>query len=181
MDFSAMQITEHKKLNTFCRFIDALNERTGKIVAWLFIPFTLLVVADVFTRYVLRNPWFYIDVNIQIMGTLIMLGGGYCLLHQSHIGVDTIVSQLSLRNRAIIDLILFPIFVGCIGALLWKTGIAAVDAWIWKERYSFSALLPPIYPYKTVIVLGVFLVLLQGTVKFIRDLLFVINPGMESK
>jgi TRAP-type mannitol/chloroaromatic compound transport system permease small subunit len=176
-----MQITEHKKLGAFCHIIDAINERTGRIVAWLFIPFTLLVVADVFTRYVLRNPWFYIDVNIQIMGTLIVLGGGYCLLHQSHIGVDTVVSRLSPRTRTIIDLLLFPIFVGSIGALLWKTGVAAWDAWVWLERYSFSALLPPIYPYKTVIVLGVLLVLLQGTVKFIRDLLFVIHYKQENK
>ncbi len=176
-----MQITEHKKLNSFCGLIDTINEWTGRIVAWLFIPFTLLVVADVFTRYVLRNPWFYIDVNIQIMGTLIVLGGGYSFLHQSHIGVDTIVSRLSPRKRAIIDLILFPIFVGSIGALLWKTGIAAWDAWVWKERYSFSALLPIIYPYKTIIVLGVLLVLLQGTVKFIRDLLFVIHPTLGNK
>jgi TRAP-type mannitol/chloroaromatic compound transport system permease small subunit len=176
-----VQVTEHKKLDTFCRLIDAINERTGRIVAWLFIPFTLLVVADVFTRYVLRNPWFYIDVNIQIMGTLIMLGGGYCLLHQSHIGVDTLVSRLSPRKRAIIDLVLFPIFIGSIGALLWKTGIAAWDAWVWKERYSFSALLPIIYPYKTVIVLGVLLVLLQGTVKFIHDLMFILHLGPENK
>jgi TRAP-type mannitol/chloroaromatic compound transport system permease small subunit len=91
------------------------------------------------------------------------------------------VSRLSLRTRTIIDLILFPVFIGCIGALLWKTGVAAWDAWIWKERYSFSALLPPIYPYKTVIVLGVLLVLLQGTVKFIRDLIFVIHPSLDSK
>lgn len=176
-----MQNIEHKKLGVFCRLIDAINDWTGRIVAWLFIPFTLLVAADVFTRYALRKPWFYIDVNIQIMGTLIILGGGYCFLHQSHIGVDTIVSRFSQRTRSIIDLILFPIFVGSIGALLWKTGVAAWDSWIWKERYSFSALLPPIYPYKTIIVLGVLLVLLQGTAKFIRDLIFVINPKPESK
>ena len=176
-----MQITEHKKLDAFCRLIDAINDWTGRIVAWLFVPFTLLVAADVFTRYALRKPWFYIDVNIQIMGTLILLGGGYCFLHRSHIGVDTIVSRFSQRTRTIIDLILFPIFVGSIGALLWKTGVAAWDSWLWKERYSFSALLPPIYPYKTIIVLGVLLVLLQGTVKFIRDLLFVIHPKLESK
>jgi TRAP-type mannitol/chloroaromatic compound transport system permease small subunit len=168
-------------LEAFCRLIDAINEWTGRIVAWLFVPFTLLVAADVFTRYVLRNPWFYIDVNIQIMGTLIVLGGGYTLLHGSHIGVDTLVSRFSPRNRAIMDLILFPIFAGSIGALLWKTGVAAWDSWVWLERYSFSALLPPIYPYKTIIVLGVLLVLLQGTVKFIRDLMFVSHPTLESK
>ena len=173
-----MQITEHKKLGAFCHLIDTINEWTGRLVAWLFVPFTFLVVADVFTRYVLRKPWFYIDVNIQLMGTLIILGGGYCLLHQSHIGVDTIVSRLSPRKRTIIDLILFPIFVGSIVALLWQTGISAWESWKVFEKYAGGFKLP-VYPYRTIVVLGVSLVLLQGTANFIRNLIFVIHPKRE--
>ena len=104
-----MQITEHRRSPTFCRLIDAINEWTGRVVAWLFILLTLLVMMDVFTRYVLKNPWYYLDVNIHIMGTLILLGGGYAFLHGNHIGVDTIVSRFSPRSRTIIELILFPI------------------------------------------------------------------------
>lgn len=159
----------------FCRCIDTINEWVGKTIAWLFIPFALLVVTDVFTRYVLRQPWFYIDINIQVMGTLILLTGGYLFLHKGHIGVDVLVIHLPLRYRAILDLILFPIFVGSIGALLWRTGIAAWDSWVLLERYT-SAFEPPIYPFKTIIVLGIFLVLLQGTAKFIRNLMIVLHP-----
>jgi len=156
----------------FCRCIDVVNEWVGKTVAWLFIPFALLVVVDVFTRYVLRQPWFYIDINIQIMCALVLLAGGYLFLHKGHIGVDVLVIRLSPRYRAMLDLILFPVLVCSIGALLWRTGIAAWDSWAFLESYT-SAFEPPIYPLKTVIVLGVLLVLLQGTAKFIRDFAIV--------
>lgn len=150
-------------------WIDRINEWVGKAVAWLFIPFTFLVVVDVFTRYVLRQPWFYIDVNIQLMGILALLGAGYLLLHEGHIGVDVLVIRLSPKHRAMLDLVLFPVFIGCIGVLLWRTGIAAWDSWMWLER-STSALEPPLYPFKTIMVIGIFLILLQGVAQFIRNI-----------
>jgi len=173
-----VQITEHRRSPTFCRLIDAINEWTGRVVAWLFILLTLLVMMDVFTRYVLKNPWYYLDVNIHIMGTLILLGGGYAFLHGNHIGVDTIVSRFSPRSRTIIELILFPIFVGSIVALLWQTGISALDSWKALETYA-GGFKFPVYPYRTIVVLGVSLVLLQGTANFIRNLIFVIHPKRE--
>jgi len=173
-----VQITEHRRLRAFCRLVDAINEWTGRTVAWLFVPLTLLVMMDVFTRYVLKNPWYYLDVNIHIMGILILLGGGYAFLHGGHIGVDTIVSRFSPRNRTIIELILFPVFIGSIVALLWQTGISAWDSWKVFEKYAGGFKLP-LYPYRTIVVLGVFLVLLQGTANFIRNLIFVIHPKRE--
>lgn len=161
--------------DAFCRIIDAVNDRVGKTVAWLFIPFTLLVFADVITRYALRKPWFYIDINIQLMCALALLGGGYLFVHGGHIGVDVLVTRLSPKYRAILDIILFPIFAGSIGALFWKTGESAWDSWRVLERYQ-SALGLPIYPLKILVALGVLLVLLQGVAKLIRDLKIAFSP-----
>jgi len=159
-------------LETLCHRIDNINEWIGRTTSWLFLPFAILVVIDVVTRYALRHPWFYIDINVQIMGTLILLAGGYLLVNEGHIGVDVLVTHLSPRHRAILDIVLFPIFIGSIGALLWRTGIAAGDSWRILEC-GISGLDIPIYPLKTIVAIGFFLVLLQGTSKFIRNIMVI--------
>jgi len=168
------------KAETFCHHIDVINERVAKTVVWLFIPFAFLIGVDVFTRYVLNKPWYYIDINVQLMGTLVILGSGYCLLHQGHIGVDVLVARFSSRKRAILDLILSPAFFLCLCVLLWKTGDAAWDSLRLLERSS-SSFAPPIFPYKNIIVVGIILLFLQGIAKFIRDLIIVMAPQMRGK
>ena len=103
------------------------------------------------------------------MGLVIMMGLGYTYLHRGHIAVDILVSRLSERRRAILDLVLFPLFFIGVSALVWRIGIAAGDSLRVTEDYT-SALGPPIYPYKIMMFVGVSLLLLQGIAKFLRDL-----------
>jgi TRAP-type mannitol/chloroaromatic compound transport system permease small subunit len=75
-----------------------------------------------------------------------------------------------------VDLSTFLLFFFAIGILLWQSASAALVSVQTGERYS-SYFAPPIYPLKIIIVLGVFLLLLQGIVKFIRDLLLLTKRG----
>jgi TRAP-type mannitol/chloroaromatic compound transport system permease small subunit len=163
-------------MEAFSRLVDKVNEWSGRIVALLFVPFSILVVVDVFTRYVLNNAWYYIDVNIQIMGLLIAMGVGYCHLHGGHIGVDILVQQFSTRKRAILNLILSPLFLVGIGALVWKVGENATKSVLILENYT-SALGPPIYPFKVFMTLGFSLLFLQGLANIMRDLRTVFFKG----
>jgi TRAP-type mannitol/chloroaromatic compound transport system permease small subunit len=168
-------------MKSFCRFIDSLNERVGKISGWLIFPLTILVTYDVTLRYVFNRPtvWAW-DINIQLLGALVVLGGGYTLLHDGHIGVDALVIHLSPRWRALVDLITSAFFFFGIGVLLWKS---ASDAWSSlqiREVYS-SVFAPPIYPFKVLMVVGILLLLLQGVAKFIRDLITVTSTEMKGK
>ena len=149
--------------------IDSLNEWTGKIVSWLFIPLMLLIVTDVFTRYVLNRPWFYIEINIQVAAAIAVMGAGYAHLHGSHVGVDVLTSRLSEKGKAVLNIILFPLFFIGIGALLWKLTEHAWDSCLIMER-SWSWLRPPIYPLKTIIAIGVAFLFLQGVAEFLRSL-----------
>ena len=124
----------------FCRKVEAISEWTGKTVSWLFIPFMVLVVIDVTTR-LLRHPWFYVDINIQLSGTLIIMGMAYCYLHDGHIGVDVLVTRLSPRKRAILNLALFPLFLIAFGVMLWMLGIAAWDSASLSARHTGSLML----------------------------------------
>lgn len=155
---------------TFCRVVDNINEWMGRAGAWLFVPFILLTVIDVFTRYVLNNPWYYLDINKLFLGSLAIAGAGYCYLHKGHVSVDILVSRLSARRQAIAEAAIFPLVVGALGLLLWKVTQDAINAVIIKASMASSVIYIPVWFIKCFAVVGITLMLLQGTSFFIRNL-----------
>ena len=158
------------KAETFCRWVDTINEKVGRAVSMLLIPLVIIVMLEVVLRYFFNRPtiWAW-DVNIQLAGTLILLAGGYTLLYKRHVVIDVVVHRFSPRTRAIIDLITSPVFFIGYGVLLWIAMDEARDSVQIRELFS-SVWSPPMYYFKVVMAVGFFLLLIQGVAKFIRDL-----------
>ena len=157
-------------VQAFCRAVDKTNEWVGRGVSLVFIPLVLLVMTEVVLRYFFNSPtiWSW-DVNIQLSAALIALGGGYALLYKGHVLVDIFVSRFSPRVRAIIDMVTALIFFIGIGVLLWLAVGEAKISVATGERFT-SLLEPVLGPIRIAIAVGIFLILLQGIAKFIRDL-----------
>ena len=163
-----------KKADAFCQRVDSINSWAGKIVAWAVIPIMVFIVIEVVLRYVFNNPTIWVwDVNVQLLALIAIMGSGYTLLQGGHVSMDVLAIRLSPRKRAILDLVTSLLFFFCIGILLWKVGVSAANSIRMKEVYN-TIFAPPLYPLRVVIVIGVALLVLQGIVKFIRDLNVVI-------
>lgn len=162
-------------LKRFCHCIDTFNEWVGNIFCWLVIPLTALVVTEVTLRYIFNRPTLWIwDVNIQILGVIIILGGAYTARYDAHIGVDVIVERLSSRKRAIIDLITYSLFIFVSAVILWELASAVWVSVQTRERLN-SILMPPIYPFKVIVLFGFLLLFLQIIAKAIRTLIELIS------
>jgi len=157
------------------RTIDAINEWMGNIAGWLLIPLSLVVVFDVILRYVFNMPTIWVwDVGVQIQAAIVVLAGGYALLHKGHVSIDILVTKLSVRKRALIDTIMYTFLVGGIGVLLWRLGISAQYALKIMEHWT-STWAPIVYPLKVLIVIGVGALLLQAIAGWIRIILTLIH------
>ena len=154
----------------FADVVDSINEWTGRAGAWLFVPFILLTIIDVFTRYVLNNPWYYLDINKLFLGALAAVGAGYCYLYKGHVSVDILVSHLSARKQAIVEAAIFPLVLGALGPLLWKVTQDTINAVNIKAGMASSAIYIPVWLMKCVVTMGITLMLLQGIAFFIRNL-----------
>lgn len=158
-----------KRAEAFCQCIDAINKWTGKIVAWTVVPMTTLVVIDVTLRYIFNRPTIWVwDINVQLLAVIGAMGMGYTLLQGGHIGVDIIVTGMSRRKRAFLDLFTSLLFFCGIGVMMWKLSLAAGNSIRIRETIN-SVFAPPLYPLKVVIAIGIALLLLQGIARFIRD------------
>ncbi|MCK5011559.1 MAG: TRAP transporter small permease subunit [Deltaproteobacteria bacterium] len=168
-----------KKLKSFLKCIDAISEWSGKGASYMILPGILILSWEVVSRYVFNNPTMWAHGTSQrIFATYYILAGAYVLRHNQHVTVDIIYNRFSLRKKAILSLIGSIFFFSFCGVLLWK----GIDfAWT-----SLSQLEPdetpwraPLYPFKMMIPLGAFLILMQGLAKFIRDLATAITGREE--
>ncbi len=154
------------------RVLDAIGKRSGKLFAWLILPLMAGLTYEVIARYAFDAPtlWAY-DLSYMLYGSLFMLGANYCLLEKGHIRCDFIYEKLSPRKQGLVDAIcyFFLFFPGMIFFLIvgWESAYYSL---IIREVSDASPLRPPIYPFKMVIPISAFLLIIQGISEMLKSL-----------
>lgn len=151
-------------------FIDKLSTFIGQSFSWLIVALTLLISWEVFSRYALDNPhaWAF-DAMIMLYGTLFMMAGAYTLSKNGHVRGDVLYGFFQPRTQASLDLLLyFVFFIPGVIALTYAGYFYAAESWAINEHSNITADGPPVYPFKTVIPLAGFILLLQGLVEIVR-------------
>lgn len=164
------------------RSIDRINELVTRGCIWFVIALVLTLVFEVVMRYILKSPtlWSY-DMSYMLGSLFLILGMGYTFQVKGHVNVDIIVEKLSSRKRALLSVI----FMLCVFFPLWLYFLYNLVphlkmSWAIRERAAVGTWLPPFYPFKTWVFVGVSLLALQGIAEFIRDLLVVLGRGDEA-
>ena len=159
-----------RKLSAVVHFIDSLNDRLGKIFSFLIVVMMGIMMWEVVLRYVFTAPTKWAsEMTGYVYGAHFILGGAYVLLHRAHISMDAVYARLSLRVKAILDVITFPLFLFLAIILVWKGWILFSNSFALLE-HSVTMAEIPYYPFKLMIPVGGFLLLIQGLAKFTRDL-----------
>ena len=151
--------------------VESASTWIGKAFAWLIVALTLLVVVEVFKRYIMNMPtaWVF-DVSNMMYGTLFMMCGAYTLAHDGHVRGDFLYGSMKPRRQATLDLVLYiAFFLPGILALTWAGWVYASDALKIHET-TFNATPLPIYPFKFIIPLAGAAVLVQGISEMLRCL-----------
>ena len=103
VSFEAPMMNTLKKM---MKIIDAISERTGRIVGWIAAPMIVALIYEVFARYVFHRPtiWSY-EITYMIYGTHFLLGAAYTLRVKGHIRIDLLYMRFPLRGRALVCLL----------------------------------------------------------------------------
>ena len=150
--------------------INGLNERVGKLTAYLTIPLIVVVVYEVMMRYLFNSPtvWGF-EATTFIYGVHFVLGFAYTHKHNGHVAIDVFESRLPYKPRTILRIIVnLILFVPTVGLLSIYSVIYASTSWQNWEKASTSWA-PPLYPFKTIMAIGFILLFLQGIAKLIGD------------
>lgn len=151
------------------------TERSGGVVSWLALLLVVVVVYDVFTRYVLSASSVAVqELEWHIFALLFLLAASYTLKHNRHVRVDVFYVRLTRKQQAMVDI------MGGIFFLLPFTLVIIFTSWSYVSNSFFileSSPDPGGLPYrfvlKAAIPLGFMLFLVQGVAEIFRSVLVI--------
>ena len=159
-----------KFISSYVNIVDTICEKVGRFVMyWVFFMMFLLILSFV-TRNIINFPLMWIIEMAQFTITAYyLLGGGYSMLTNDHVRMDLFYGKLSNKGKAKMDVFtsfflifyLIILFIGSITSLIYT---------IETKQKLFTAWAPYVWPIKTLMLLGILLMLLQAFSTLFKDI-----------
>lgn len=86
--------------------IDRFNDLIGQVISWMALVLVLLIVVDVFLRYVFQfsSPAVF-ELEWHLFAALFLLGAGWTFKNDQHVRVDLFYQKFSEKGKAAVNLI----------------------------------------------------------------------------
>ena len=159
-----------KLISIYVNIVDKICERVGRFVMyWVFFMMFLLILSFV-TRNIINIPLMWIIEMAQFTITAYyLLGGGYSMLTDDHVRMDLFYGKLSKKGKAKMD-IFTSIFLIFFLAVLFFGSITSLIYTIETKQKLFTAWAPYVWPIKSLMLLGILLMLLQAFSTLFKDI-----------
>lgn len=180
-----------KLMHGYIRYVDAVNFRIGRVVMYgIFVLMGILLWSSISKTFFLPSLW-TLEMAQFVMVAYYILGGPYSIQLGSNVRMDLLYGEWSQRKKAWFDLFTVLLLIFYLGVLLWgAVSSTAYSLGYWgSEPFSFFGGLltgseeigrlersptswrPYMWPIKTVMIIGMFLMLLQCVSEFFKDVL----------
>ncbi len=158
-------------LDKLADFIDSLNEKVGRGVAWLTTVLVLVVCYDVFMRYALNQTSIALqELEWHLFAVVFLVGAAYTLKHNRHVRVDVLYVNFSPRTRAWVNFLGSLLFLIPFSLLvIWASWNFVANSFAIRETSPDPGGLPARYLVKAAIPVGFVLLLLQGLSLAVRS------------
>ncbi len=169
-----------RAVTAFARAVTTVNAWIGRIMCYVVLILFALLLSDVIMRYLTESPISWsAQASKLIFGVYAIIGGGYLLARREHVNVDLFYGGFSPRKKALVDIATSFLFFLFLGVLLKEGYSLAYDSVSrWEVSYE-TTWRPPVWPSKSLIVVAAALLLLQGIVKFIADVMILMGIEVD--
>ena len=159
-------------LNRILDAIERLIDASGRAVSWLTLLMVLVTFVVVVLRYVFDTGSIALQESITWLHAMVfMIGAAWTMREGAHVRVDIFYARFSDRGRAWVDLfgsllLLLPV-MGFIGWISWEY---IAESWGVLEGSREAGGLPGVFLLKSLILVMVVLLILQGFADIARNL-----------
>jgi len=145
------------------RLVSKINKRIGEWLQWFVIAIIVVVLIDIIMRFIVNRPVMWTrDIVIMLACAMYVLSWADIERRNTHIRVDLIYERLSVRGKAIADLVSVIIFFLPLMLLLAYVSFSwAVESWRISEKSTETFWYPPLAPLRTIVFIAVCLYILQ--------------------
>ncbi|MFP7672300.1 TRAP transporter small permease subunit [Marivita sp. S0852] len=188
-------------LQRYVAIIDPMNRTIGRIVMYgIFVMMGILLWSSVSKTFFLPSLW-TLEMAQYALVAYYVLGGPYAIQMGSNVRMDLIYGEMTDRRKAAIDAVTVVFLLIYLGFLLYG-GLASTAyslGYFGSEPFSFftglitgseelgflerspTAWRPYLWPIKTVMVIGILLMLLQVLCELAKDILRLQGHDMGAK
>lgn len=158
-------------LESITKKLDVLIHTEGELTSFLIYPLLLIVIYEVFMRYVFNAPttWGF-EATTFLYGLHYMFGLAYTDAHDGHVKVDIFTAltpkKVQVWLRIFTNLVFFMPVATCL--TIWGTKFAIVSTRGLEANSTSWA--PPIWPLKILMAVCLLLLLIQGISNLIKDI-----------
>jgi TRAP-type mannitol/chloroaromatic compound transport system permease small subunit len=175
-DVPAIGTAQDPTMHLHTRFTDVIewvNVKAGEYVAYWGVIAVFVYYYEVVARFVFNSPTNWVHESMFLMfGMQYMISGAYAYKEDQHVRVDVVYTHLSVRGKAIADIVssvFFFIFTMTMLYTGWKFAWDAVQ----NGETSFTEWTVQYWPVKLAIPIGAALIVLQGISKLLKDIMLV--------
>ena len=156
-------------IRLFVRIVDRINRAVGRVAMLLLFAMGGVQLASTFSRLFFGVPinW-ALEMTQFMLAAYFLLGAAYSLQENAHVRMDLFYSRLSARQKAVTDAItiLFVIFYLVV---MVRGGWSSTEYALVYGQKNYSAWAPLMWPVKSLMTLGIVLMLLQAISNLCKD------------
>ena len=168
-------------MRIFIRNVDALNYRVGRIMMYgIFFMMAVLLWSSVSKTFFAPSLW-TLEMAQFAMVAYYMLGGPYSIQMGANVRMDLLYGEWSHQRKAQIDAITVLFLIVYLSFLLWGGWESLIYSISYGGERSPSIWRPYLWPIKSIMILGIFLMLLQSISEFFKDILRINGHDMGTK
>ena len=164
-----------KIFSIYVNVVDTICTKVGRFVMYGVFFMMFLLILSFITRNIINFPLMWIIEMAQFTITAYyLLGGGYYMLADDNVRMDLFYGKLSKKGKAKMD-IFTSFFLIFYLAILFFGSITSLIYTIETKQKLFTAWAPYVWPIKTLMLIGILLMLLQAFSSLFKNIANVKN------
>ncbi|WP_413717315.1 TRAP transporter small permease subunit [Silicimonas sp. MF1-12-2] len=174
-------------MKAYVRIVDRMNRWIGRIVMYGIFVMMAILLWSTFTKvgsdlgFGINPSLWTLEMAQFAMVAYYMLGGPYSIQMGSNVRMDLLYGTWSDSRKAQVDAMSVLFLIVYLAFLLWGGWDSLMYSFQYGGERSSSAWRPYLWPVKTIMVIGIFLMLLQAISELFKDILRTMGHDMGAK
>lgn len=154
------------------RLFEQISLGCGRLVSWLCLAMVIALTLNVLSSWLFNYSSILISESITWMHAAnFLLAVGYTLNRNEHVRVDIFYARMSVRQKALVDLIgtllfLFPVAI----FIIWASWPHVTLSWRISEASAEAGGMPALYMLKSLLLVMPCLLMVEGVNQVLQNI-----------
>lgn len=160
-----------KKLSYLAQKMNKINDITAQIVSWFTLAMVVLLALNILSGWLFKfNSILVTELITWMHSAIFLLATAYTLNKDEHVRVDIFYRKMSVKKKAIVDLLGTVFFLIPISLfILWSSWSYIILSWRLNEQSPEAGGMPAIFILKSLLIIMPVLLIFESFNQLIKN------------